>query len=71
MKVVVKDRKELAVTRIRKGYTLRGSADKCGLSITMMHKIESGLAQTVSPPTAKKICNAYEKTFDELFDIID
>jgi Predicted transcriptional regulators len=55
--------------RITKGLSIRGLAEIARLNPATIQKIET---QSVSPnpATAKKICDALEVEFNEIFEII-
>lgn len=55
--------------RVVSGLSLRKMSERTGLSVSAISKIERGMIQAVRPNTAKKICTALDKPFDELFTI--
>ena len=71
MKVILRDRKKFAEVRIRKGYGIPEASIQCDLSSVVLYRLETGGTQTVRPLTAKKICEAYNMKFDDLFEIVD
>ena len=66
MKVMAKD--QLAVARVKKGLNGADLARKIGLSRVGYYHIESR-DNGASPDTAKKICEALDEEFDDIFKI--
>lgn len=58
--------KELKIARIKAGLLQKEVAEKIGITANAYAQIESGRKST-SPNTAKKICETFSKTFDNLF----
>jgi putative transcriptional regulator len=52
--------------RIKKGFSQRELARKTGLSCSFISQIEKK-NRNVSPSTAKKICDALEVDFEDIF----
>lgn len=60
---------ELQTARIKKGMSLRLLSKAAGLSSATVFKIENGEYAPL-PSTAKKICDALEIRFDDIFEIV-
>lgn len=63
------DGRSICLTRIQKGLSIRALANKSGLSVAAVSKIEQGATKNIRPLSAKKICSALEVPFDDLFII--
>ena len=61
--------KNICMTRIQKGLSMRALAAKAGISVTAISKMERGTVQSIRPLSAQKICTALEVPFDSLFTI--
>lgn len=62
--------KSICMARIQKGMSMRALAEKAGLSVSAVSKIERGAVQSIRPLSAQKICSALEVPFDSLFAIV-
>ena len=69
MKVEVKNLVLLGETMIRKGFSKRGLAEEIKMAESTVIQICNG-TRYPSPKTAKKICDALQVEFDEIFEII-
>lgn len=58
--------REISMARILAGLSMRGLAQKAGLNIGTISKIESR-KQSVTPKTAKSICEVLGKDLKDLF----
>lgn len=67
--IIVKSDK-MKNTRITKGLSIRGLAEIANLNPVTIQKIEAQNTRP-NPSTAKKICNALEVEFNEIFEIIN
>lgn len=67
-KIMIKGNK-LTEIRIKKGLNIRDLNKLCGVNTSILSRTENGKT-TPSPKTAKKICEALEASFDELFQIV-
>ena len=56
--------------RVEQGYNQSDVCEGTGLNISSYSQIENGKT-SLRPKTAKKICVFLNKTFDDLFDLID
>ncbi len=65
--VKAKDNFKEVITR--KGFSLRGLSIEAGLSPTTVQQAYK--RSIMYPSTAKKICDALECKFDELFEIVE
>ena len=65
MKVIAK--KEFQVIRIQEGYSISELAKKSNTPIATISRIEKG--KPLSPKSAKKLCEALQKDFGDLFKI--
>lgn len=59
----------ICLARIQKGLSIRALANKSGLSVAAVSKIERGATKNIRPLSAQKICSALEVPFDDLFTI--
>jgi len=59
----------IAVARIKQGLSQRALAHKANLSNSYIAMIENRIRYP-SPRAARKICEALQKPFDELFEIV-
>jgi len=59
---------ELKRARVKKGFSIRGLGQASGLSVATVFKIENDLSVPL-PATAKKLCDALDCNFDDLFEI--
>ena len=57
---------ELKSRIIKAGFTGKSFAEKAGISQSYIVQILAG-RKNVSPPTAKKICDALQCSFDDIF----
>ena len=57
---------ELIEARIRSGFSQRGLSRKTGISHVTISQIENG-DRRPSPATAKKICEALNVSFNDIF----
>ena len=64
------NRNEFRNRMIRKGFTATGLAKKAGISQSYITYILQG-KRSILPPTAKKICDALDCGFDEIFKITE
>ncbi len=69
MKITLKDN-NLQILRIKNGLSCFGLSKLAGLSKLSVERIEQKLVNP-RPQTAKKICQALQVDFDEIFKIID
>lgn len=60
----------MKTTRIKSGMSIKALSKKSGLSTATICKVENG-AIVPMPMTAKKICDALEADFDDLFEIVE
>ena len=67
MKIICRS-KELETIRVKKGYSRYSLSIKAGLSKLAVSRIEKGEV-TPTPKSAKKICDALNVEFDEIFSI--
>lgn len=67
MKIICNS-KELETIRIKKGYSRHSLSIKSGLSKLAVSRIEKGEVNP-TPKSAKKICDALEVDFDEIFSV--
>ncbi len=67
---VVAKGEEIARARIYKGMSINILAERSGLSVSAIYKIENRGGQTVRPLSAQKICSALDVSFETLFDIV-
>lgn len=58
------------MARIKKGMSMRALAEKAGMSVSAISKIERGAVRSIRPLSAQKICSALDVSFDALFDIV-
>ena len=58
--------KEFVEARIKNGFSQRGLARKTGMSAVTISQIENG-DRRPSPATAKKICEALNVSFNDIF----
>ena len=56
----------LALTRMKKGYSLRKLSEAAKVDYSTINKLENGKQKT-TPETAKKICDALGVSFEEMF----
>lgn len=56
----------LALTRMKKGYSLRKLSKIAQVDYSTINKLENGKQKT-TPETAKKICDALGVTFEDMF----
>ncbi len=68
MTTIVPKGKEIKELRIRRGLSLRGLARKSNTHYSTISNAEN-VRCNATPKTAKAICDALQKSFDELFDI--
>lgn len=61
---------ELREYRIKAGYSVEGLAKAMGINAATVSYIENKKRHP-SPAYAQKICQALQKSFDEIFEIID
>jgi DNA-binding XRE family transcriptional regulator len=66
---ILANKEKLVTARIEKGYTGAELARRSGITKMGYYNIEKQ-KHGVDPSTAKSICEALEKDFDELFNII-
>lgn len=66
---MVRPKANFRTSVIKAGYSLRGLSLKIGASPTTLQ--QACKHSTLYPSTAKKICEALGKEFDELFEIAD
>ncbi len=59
---------ELKEARVKKGFSIRGLGQASGLSAATVFKIENDVSVPL-PSTAKKICDALNCKFEDLFEI--
>jgi len=69
VKIVVKDIDKFNQWIIREGLSKRGLAGKVNMSESTIVQIANG-SRNPSPRTAKKICEALQVKFDEIFEIV-
>ena len=65
---IVPKGKEIKELRIKKGLSLRGLAIKSKTHYSTISNVENSKC-SASPKTAKAICDALGKCFDDLFEI--
>lgn len=65
---IVPRSKEIKELRIKKGLSLRGLAIKSSTHYSTISNIENARSNA-TPKTAKSICDALGKMFDDLFEI--
>lgn len=68
MTIIVPRGKDIKELRIKKGLSLRGLAIKSKTHYSTISNVEN-VKCNATPRTAKAICDALGKTFDDLFDI--
>ena len=56
----------LALTRMKKGFSLRKLAEAANVDYSTINKLENGKQKT-TPETAKKLCSALGVSFEEVF----
>ena len=61
-------RERLLLARRRRGWNQKQLADRAGMSLMTISRIESGATQHVYIETAVRLANALEMTTDELLD---
>ena len=69
MIILVRAKKNFKNKIIKSGYSLRGLSIKAGLSPATVQQICKH--SVLYPSTAKKICDAINMTFDDLFEITE
>lgn len=69
MKIILKEN-NLEVLRIKKGFSRYYLSQKAGLSKLAISRIENKKVNP-TPMSAKKICDALEVSFDEIFLIAE
>ena len=62
--------KSICMARIKKGLSMRALAEKAGMSVSAVSKIERGAVQYIRPLSAQKICSALDVPFESLFAIV-
>ncbi len=67
MKIICNS-KELESIRIKRGYSRYALSVEAGLSKMAVQRIEKGLVNP-TPKSAKKICDALNISFEEIFTI--
>lgn len=67
---IIPKSKNLSQARIRNGYSLRDLAAKSKVHYSTISNLENGRT-SVTPKTAKAICDTLNKEFDELFEIVE
>lgn len=70
MSVIRAKNKKITEERVRRGLSMRELSDLCGINYSTVSKIENK-KQSPRPRIARLICDALEKKFDDLFEIID
>lgn len=63
-------KKELREYRIKAGYSVEGLAKAIGINAATVSYIENKKRHP-SPAYAQKICQALQKSFDEVFEIVN
>lgn len=61
---------QLAVTRMKKGMSVRALAKKANISHCYLSQIENR-QRNPSPKIAVRLCQALEVDFDELFEVVE
>jgi DNA-binding XRE family transcriptional regulator len=61
---------KIARVRVIKGYTLSALAKKASIGKLTILRLEENSDYAPNPRTAKKVCEALEVDFDELFTIV-
>ncbi len=69
MRIALKDTAGFEAVLIRQGLTKKAFAKRAGVSAQMLTLLSTG-KRTPSPQTAKKIVDALDAEFDDLFQII-
>ncbi|HYE81661.1 MAG TPA: helix-turn-helix transcriptional regulator [Clostridia bacterium] len=64
------DSKKMKIERIKKGMSIAALSQASGLSVSSVWKIENEFTAP-TPSSAKKICQALNVDFDQLFMIVD
>jgi DNA-binding XRE family transcriptional regulator len=70
MKTIAVKAEEIRRLRIINGYSIRGLAKQAAVDPVTVHKIEAGKSSP-NPSTAKKICDALNVEFNQLFEIVE
>lgn len=71
MTTIIKSKSnQVKINRIKKGLSTRAFYNMAGISSATLCKIEN-YNTSLLPQTAKKICEALELKFDDLFEIIE
>jgi len=63
----VRAREDFPIIRIKKGFSLNELARRMGANPSVVYSIEKG--NGVRPATAKKVCDALQMGFEDLFVI--
>ncbi len=66
--MVILAKKNLREFRKMAGLSIGGLAEKAGVNPATISYIENSRRHP-SPPTAKKICDALNRSFDEIFEL--
>lgn len=69
MKIVVKNVESFNIMLIRRGFSKRRFAKTAGVSAPLINQISNGV-RNPGPETARKISEALQVEFDDLFTIV-
>lgn len=68
--VQIKDTDRLFNDRVQLGYSIRKLAQLADISPSIISKLENNTKTTVSPDTARRICDSINCKFTDLFEVI-
>lgn len=60
----------IEITRMKRGLSLRELGRQAGITAASLSAIERGISKP-RPQTAKRLCDALEMEFDELFTVAE
>lgn len=70
MKIIEVKKKPFQEARLKKGLTQRALANKAGVTQSTIFSLENKKTNP-TPTTAKKVCEALDVGFDEIFNIVE